>query len=503
VARLLSTLALAAALAAAASVGPSEGSARVGLSSGAPAPGQTLRRAAAQRLMVAFGGRDRVSCGAGRDLVVADLTDSVARNCELVVRRVSVDTTLSSSAQHETAVEPDTFAWGSTVVALFQLGRFARGAAAAIGFATSHDAGRSWRTGTLPGLTKGSTLPGPWPRVSDPSISFDAVHRVWLGATLDVAGAEQQPGGSSGISVSRSSDGVHWQRPIQVATGPLLDKEWVACDNGASSPFRGRCYIVYTDDDLHRLVGQVSTDGGLTWSPPVRIADDLLGAQPLVRPDGGLVVAAVDLSQRGRGTILAFHSADGGTTFDDGGTVSDVVWHQPDRMRAIPLPSSTADVNGTLYVAWHDCRFAPTCAADDIVVARSTDGVTWSAPVRVTRGGNDHFVTGLDADPSQPGSLALVYELFEPGSCARGECRIGAAFARSRDGGATWSAPLRLDAQPFSESWIAESTSGRMVGDYFSVSFAAARVVPVFTLAAPPLKGRLREAIFAASLPAQ
>ena len=39
-----------------------------------------------------------------------------------------------------------------------------------------------------------------------------------------------------------------------------------------------------------------------------------------------------------------------------------------------------------------------------------------------------------------------------------------------------------------------------MVGDYFSVSFAGDRVVPVFALATSPLTGRFREAIFAASL---
>ncbi len=39
-----------------------------------------------------------------------------------------------------------------------------------------------------------------------------------------------------------------------------------------------------------------------------------------------------------------------------------------------------------------------------------------------------------------------------------------------------------------------------MVGDYFSVSYAGDRVVPVFALATAPLNGRLREAIFAASL---
>jgi hypothetical protein len=41
-----------------------------------------------------------------------------------------------------------------------------------------------------------------------------------------------------------------------------------------------------------------------------------------------------------------------------------------------------------------------------------------------------------------------------------------------------------------------------MVGDYFSVSYAADRIVPVFALARAPLSGRLRQGIFAASLPA-
>ena len=40
-----------------------------------------------------------------------------------------------------------------------------------------------------------------------------------------------------------------------------------------------------------------------------------------------------------------------------------------------------------------------------------------------------------------------------------------------------------------------------MVGDYFSASYAGNRVVPVFALATSPLAGRLREAIFATSLP--
>ena len=94
-----------------------------------------------------------------------------------------------------------------------------------------------------------------------------------------------------------------------------------------------------------------------------------------------------------------------------------------------------------------------------------------------------------------------MYGFFTPGSCARGACTLEMGFTMSPNGGRTWTAPQRLDAQPMQMSWLAKAEGGRMVGDYFSTSFAGDRVVPVFALATSPLNGRFREAIFAASLP--
>src|SRR5215468_1712916 len=45
---------------------------------------------------------------------------------------------------HATEVEPDTFAFGSTVVATFQVGRIFNGGSCNIGWATSHNGGISW-----------------------------------------------------------------------------------------------------------------------------------------------------------------------------------------------------------------------------------------------------------------------------------------------------------------------------------------------------------------------
>jgi len=183
---------------------------------------------------------------------------------------------------------------------------------------------------------------------------------------------------------------------------------------------------------------------------------------------------------------------DGGATWHPF-TVSDLQSANDDPMRAIALPSLDIDSNGTIYAAWHDCRFRPTCSGNDIVLSTSTDGTTWTAPLRVTRG-QSSFIPGLAADPSNPGALALVYASFDAGK------NLGISFTQSRDGGHTWTKAQRLDAQRMPMTWLPQAEGGRMVGDYFSVAYAAGRVVPVFALAAAPLHGRYREGIFAASL---
>jgi hypothetical protein len=453
-------------------------------------------------VQVAFGGVDSVDCGAGFDVVSADLADKVATNCEVVSRRLSVDLSTNPASQHETAVEPDDVAWGSTVVAAYQLGRFAEGASSNIGFAISGDAGRTWQRGVLPGVTVESSPQGTQSAASDPTVAYDSVHGVWLIGTLTL---EQ---GSSHVLVARSTDGLHWATPVVAATGPVLDKDWLTCDNGASSPFRGRCYLEYTDDQKNITVSESSDDGGMTWSQPVAAGSILVGTQPVTLPDGTLDVVAGDYTNENglNGSIVDLRSTDGGATFTRV-IVSDLTSKANDVMRSSALPSVEADSAGTIYAVWHDCRFRPGCAENDVVLSTSKDGgLNWSAPSRVPDGAAsstmDAFITGLGADPAHPGHLAVVYGYFHPGSCARGACLLGTALQQSSDGGVTWTTPQQLDAQPMSETWLARAEGGRMVGDYYSVEFAGDRVVPVFTLAAPPLNGRFREAIFAASLPA-
>jgi hypothetical protein len=69
--------------------------------------------------------------------------------------------------------------------------------------------------------------------------------------------------------------------------------------------------------------------------------------------------------------------------------------------------------------------------------------------------------------------------------------------ARSSDGGRRWSRPQRLTAQPMRAAWLPETTLGRMLADYVSISFSRRRPVPVFALASEPRGGLRRQAIFA------
>src|SRR5262249_8061254 len=117
--------------------------------------------------------------------------------------QISSDPFTNTTSQHQTQVEPDTFSFGSTIVSAFQSGRFTDGGSSDIGWATSTDGGTTWTNGFLPGTTTFSTPPGPYARVSDPSVAYDAKHNVWLIASLPL---NSTPTGVGAI-VNRSTDG--------------------------------------------------------------------------------------------------------------------------------------------------------------------------------------------------------------------------------------------------------------------------------------------------------
>ena len=130
--------------------------------------------------------------------------------------------------------------------------------------------------------------------------------------------------------------------------------------------------------------------------------------------------------------------------------------------------------------------------------------MTWTPPRRVpfgrTENGIDRFVPTLAVDPATSGARASVaiaaYSAVQADGCVPCE-GVDAFLVTSVDGGRTWQPPRRINAESMSPTWVAETSLGRMLADYISVSFVGGRPVPVLSVAAEPQAGEFRQAIFA------
>jgi hypothetical protein len=422
--------------------------------------------------------------------------------------QVSADPFTNPTSQHATELEPDTFANGSTVVAAFQVGRFFNGGASDIGFVRSRDGGATWGApGFLPGMTFSSgTASSPFERVSDSSVAYDASHRVWLISSIPILPTTIVV---PTVFVNRSTnDGRTWSNPVSipppVSNSVNLDKNWTVCDNTAASPFYGHCYTEFDnfgDGDVELM--STSSDGGLTWSTPIRTDgnDKGLGGQPVVQPSGRVIVPFESLN----GTITSFYSDNGGASWSRGFKVANIRFHRvAGGLRTSPLPSAEIAGDGTVYVAWEDCRFRKNCTANDIVFSTSTDGVNWSDPARVPidpiSSSADHFIPGLAVDRTTSGAgthLALTYYFYPDATCSGG-CRLEVGYVSSPDGGAHWSNPTEL-AGPMTLDQIARTSQGPMVGDYISTSFVTGgSATTVFAVGKPhAIDGPFDEAMYA------
>ena len=414
--------------------------------------------------------------------------DSQVHRQKYTLSRLSTDTFTNADGQHATELEPSTFAFGSTFVASFEVARGnGHPGGGDIGFATSTDAGVTWTRGLLSGLT--SVRGGTATATGNAVVTYDAAHGVWIITTLL---ANFNPLTTT-LVVVRSSDGIHWGKPIRVNAKTNPDKPWIGCDNTATSPFFGHCYVQWDTINVGTIYFSTSTDGGLTWGKPLKPAGSPLGGngQLLVQPDGTVVAPIVTTPDNFLTlNMSAIISTDGGAIWNAPVTISPAVpGHNTFDFRMGINPSARTDGSGNVYAVWSDCRFRSACSSNDLVISTSSDGAAWTQPARIpidpTTSTVDHFTPGLAVDTATSGSrahLTVTYYSYTHANCTDSTCRLNLRFLSSRNGGSTWTAPQTL-AGPMSITWLANTSLGRDVGDYMAASYVHGKPFGVFAVA--------------------
>jgi len=378
----------------------------------------------------------------------------------------------------------------SIVVAVFQQGRFPDGGSAAPGYATSHDGGRSWTTGSLPGLTE--AVGGAFERGTDPVVAFGPDGAVYA-QTLLVTVSRCR----SAVAVQRSDDGgLTWGAPVLVQDdstcshgGPLNDKNWIAVDAFPGSPHHGRIYSAWTTGDQVAVTRPVvlrhSDDRGTTWSALVTPSSiptltSGVGVVPVVQPNGD-VTLVYNFGSRPPFSQVSQTSHDGGEHFDPQVMIAtDHSEGVPSMRTAFGLPSATADpVTGYLYAAWQDTRFGAD-GLNDIVMTRSTDGgVSWESPRLVnshTSAGRRHFFTPAVA--AHGGAVHVTYASVRVRHGVRRD-KVDLRYALSNDGGVSFRRDRRLGRLgdlDFAAFAILGGVKVAFLGDYMGLA-ASANVV--------------------------
>jgi hypothetical protein len=424
-----------------------------------------------------------------------------AAGANVPLTQVRVDPFTNATSQHKTIVEPDTFSFGTTTVAVAQAGRFFDGGASDIAFTTTLNNGATWRRGVLPGITKFAGN-GPYDRATDPSVAYDAKHGVWLASTLALVNTPDGPLGKA-VLTSRSTDGGRtFGAPVNtaVASGTQdFDKNWIACDNTATSPFYGSCYTQFDDFGAGNLLKMYySRDGGLTWTAGKTPRVGVIGGQPLVLPNGNVVVPLDNAFSTQLGYTI---STNGGARFGQAFVITTIsAAEDPGNIRSGALPSAEISGDGKIYVVWEDCRFRAGCpnagTPNDLVYTTSTNGSTWSAvqriPIDPVTSTVDHFIPGVGVDRATSGAgihVGVTYYFYPNTNCTLATCQLAVGYISSANGGSSWSAATQL-AGPMTMSWLPDTSQGRMVGDYISTSFGSDGLArPVIAVAKAPTAG--------------
>jgi hypothetical protein len=297
----------------------------------------------------------------------------------------------------------------ANIVGIWQQDRWSDGGSRGLVAGVTIDGGATWTSVVIP---KGSRCSGgTYDRTTDPWLSFAPngdLYAISLALSSDLA--------VSAILVNKSGDGgLTWSNPETLIhdtnAATFNDKESITADPTNSNYVyavwdRSRLAIEKKGPDRARSAAEAarsdimfsrSTNGGTSWESASAIyqptaAEWSVGNQIVVLPNGTLV----DITELFKGTkvyVAVLRSTDKGVTWSPPAVVAQqrpVAVRNPETGASVRagegLPEIGVDpVSGRLYAVWMDSRFSGG-AIDEIAVSTSRDGgVTWTRPIKVNK----------------------------------------------------------------------------------------------------------------------
>ena len=403
------------------------------------------------------------------------------------------------------------------LIAVWQQDRWSNGSSHGNVTGVSFDGGATWtRSQPALSVCAGgnATNGGNYLRATDPWITI-APDGTAYQTSVSSTGGTFAAGSSNAILAARSSDGGRtWANPASlIVDGQFFfnDKETITAD-----PNDAR-YVYAVWDRLIAggngpTVFARTADGGATWEPARVIFDPGAGQQTIanlirVLPDGTVLNLYArlegDEGDVTNGSLEVIRSTDHGVSWSAPIRIADLrprgafdpTTNQPIRDGSI-IPQMAVAPSGALYVVWQDSRF--TGVRDGIAFSRSTDGgLTWSPPVRINGEPNAPAFTP-QVHVRADGTIGVTYFDLRNDTADTATLPADYWIVRSSDGGATWR-ETHVDG-PFNLLTAPVVNGALFLGDYMGLASTGTAFLALYARTTGDLANRTD--VFLARIPA-
>lgn len=356
----------------------------------------------------------------------------------------------------------------------------------------STNGGTSWGQTVLPGTGSDSFH-------TDPTNDWTSDGRAWS-ATLGIAGSSLRF-----RNYFSTDNGATWTFEATASgTQTAVDKELMWADHSASSPYQNQIYGIWHNAEPAYMNRRTAGAGGTWLAAPIQVS----GAESSGTCIGGDVKTnrAGDVfgawPTTGNSRLFVVKSTDGGNSFGTPVQIAttfdtfDIGIPSMNSRRAlvyVSLGAYRTMHRDNVYCAWTDLSGDSGCTVPAnepganinstcktrVWFSRSTDGgATWSAKVKLNNQAtlNDQFNQALSVDETNGGIGIMYYDTV--GDAGRRKTDVW--YQSSTDDGVTWSSAQKVTTGMTDET-ISGADDGNQFGDYNSISAFSNVLFPSWT----------------------